>query len=374
MAGLGAETGAPVAPAKTNVPAAKVAAAPPDRGFKFIHDEVVRIPWSVHVVKAARGRPGLEVDTALGRGPMLGVANVSQQMQLIPPTAGRPVAAINGDMFQSGYLYPGDPDGLQIVRGELVSAPYPTRVCFWMDAQGNFHRTNVISRFHVTWPNGVKTPFGLNEEREADMAVLYTQAVGPTTRTRGGREFILAGLSNSPCVPLPVGRTFPAVVKAVSETGNSAVPRHALVLSVGSRLAAQLPKLTNGSVLQISTETTPNLAGARTAIGGGPSLVCDKKLWHWPGFMHMRHPRSAIGWNKDYFFMVEVDGRQVGSVGMTFAELAQYMINLGCDEAINLDGGGSATLWVEGRVVNNPCQGFERPAANSVVLIERPAK
>jgi len=55
-----------------------------------------------------------------------------------------------------------------------------------------------------------------------------------------------------------------------------------------------------------------------------------------------RQPRTAIGWNSNFFYIVEVDGRQRGlSVGMTFPELADYMVKLGCDEALNLDGGGS---------------------------------
>lgn len=88
-----------------------------------------------------------------------------------------------------------------------------------------------------------------------------------------------------------------------------------------------------------------------------------------------RHPRTAIGWNKDHFFMVEVDGRQRGlSVGMTYQELANYMIKLGCDTALNLDGGGSATLWVMGQVMNSPSEGRPRGCANGLVLIQKDRK
>jgi exopolysaccharide biosynthesis protein len=70
--------------------------------------------------------------------------------------------------------------------------------------------------------------------------------------------------------------------------------------------------------------------------------------------------------------MVEVDGRQRSlSIGMTLRELAQYLKNLGCNEAMNFDGGGSATMWVLGNVMNSPCQGAERPAANSLVLVQK---
>ena len=90
--------------------------------------------------------------------------------------------------------------------------------------------------------------------------------------------------------------------------------------------------------------------------------------------MMERHPRSAIGWNENYFFLVEVDGRQRNlSVGMTLHELASCLVELGCREAMNLDGGGSATLWYNGRVQNRPCDGYERPIANALVVLKRAA-
>ena len=85
-----------------------------------------------------------------------------------------------------------------------------------------------------------------------------------------------------------------------------------------------------------------------------------------------RHPRSAIGWNENYFFLVTVDGRQKGvSAGMTLDELATYLVELGCQEAMNLDGGGSATLWFHGKVRNQPCDGYEREVANSLIVCEK---
>ena len=56
---------------------------------------------------------------------------------------------------------------------------------------------------------------------------------------------------------------------------------------------------------------------------------------------------------------------------MSFSELAAYMIKLGCEQALNLDGGGSATLWVCGNVMNSPSEGHERPGANALVLVQR---
>jgi exopolysaccharide biosynthesis protein len=85
-----------------------------------------------------------------------------------------------------------------------------------------------------------------------------------------------------------------------------------------------------------------------------------------------RHPRTAFGWNAKCFFLVVVDGRQRDlSMGMTLDDLAAYLVRIGCEEALNLDGGGSSTLWFDGEVRNEPCDGYERPIANSLLVVQR---
>jgi len=66
-------------------------------------------------------------------------------------------------------------------------------------------------------------------------------------------------------------------------------------------------------------------------------------------------PRSAIGYKKngDVIMMV-VDGRQVDSRGVYLKELAMLLSQFNCEEAVNLDGGGSSSLVVDGKLVNKP--------------------
>jgi hypothetical protein len=231
--------------------------------------------------------------------------------------------------------------------------------------------TNVVSRFEVTWPDGTRTPLGLNEERPRNAAVLYTAAIGGSTRTSGGRELVLERNGTNDWLPLRIGQTYSARVREVRPTGDSPVAADTMVLSLGRPLEARAQGVAPGAVLKISTATLPNLKGARMAIGGGPPIVRDGKDIARTE-IYVRHPRAAIGWNDDYFFLVEVDGRQRRlSVGMTLRELADYMIKLGCKEALNLDGGGSATFWVYGQLMNSPSEGRERAMANSIVLIQK---
>jgi len=90
----------------------------------------------------------------------------------------------------------------------------------------------------------------------------------------------------------------------------------------------------------------------------------------------MLHPRTAIGTsaNGRWLYLVVVDGRQpFYSEGMTFAELADFMANLGADTAMSLDGGGSSTMVIQGedgqpKILNSPIDhyipGSERAVAN----------
>ena len=66
-------------------------------------------------------------------------------------------------------------------------------------------------------------------------------------------------------------------------------------------------------------------------------------------------PRSAIGYKKNGdIIMMVVDGRQVDSRGAYLKELAMLMRQFDCEEALNLDGGGSSSLIVNGKLINNP--------------------
>jgi Phosphodiester glycosidase len=67
-----------------------------------------------------------------------------------------------------------------------------------------------------------------------------------------------------------------------------------------------------------------------------------------------RYPRAALGLAGRDLVAVVCDGRADDEAGMTMTELAETMAALGCAEAINLDGGGSASLVVDGRLVNTP--------------------
>lgn len=79
-----------------------------------------------------------------------------------------------------------------------------------------------------------------------------------------------------------------------------------------------------------------------------------------------RHPRCAFGLSPTELFAVACDGRRTGvDAGLELAELARLMITLGCEDAVNLDGGGSATLVHRGHLLNRPYSSVDQPAPES---------
>ena len=335
----------------------------------YTNEVVPSIPWSIHVVKIDRARQNVRFCTTLGGGNVLGMGIVSDQVKTLPAGAGSPLAAINGDFYEKAKEYPGRPRDLQIRNGEVLTQP-TGHTCFWIDHDGNPQMTNIISRFRVIWPNGKTTPFGMNVERTNGTAVLYTAILGTSTLTDGGIEYVLEQSPDNEWLPLHAGRIYTARVRRINAAGNSPLDPLTAVLSISPDLIAGIPSVKPGDTLQLATESVPNLSGVDVAIGGGPALVRDSQVMTWKGWIHMPQPRTAMGWNKHYFFLVEVDGRQLDlSLGMTFTQLAKYMLDLGCEQAMNLDGGGSATLWAFGTVRNSPSEGQERPAPNALVVV-----
>jgi hypothetical protein len=341
----------------------------------YTHDTQARGPWSVHVLRIDRPSQDLELHSTLGRGTALGVGTLTDQLKTLPAELGWPVAAINGDYAKAGLQYQAHPLGLQIMRGELVSAPCKDP-CFWVDKNGQPQAACVVPQFKLTWPNQQVTVLGLNDERTNGGAMLYTRALGASTRTVRGRELIVEQADPGGERPLGAGEQVTARVREVREAGDSLLAPGTWVISLSPSLLPRVPKVAPGDALRISTDFMPALSGVQTAIGGGPILLRAGKAASFTkgsaSWLEV-HPRTGVGWNDRFLFLVVVDGRQKNlSVGMSLPELAAYMKKLGCQEAMNLDGGGSSTFWFEGRVLNRPCEGRERPMVNALVLVRKP--
>src|SRR3954468_10430842 len=115
--------------------------------------------------------------TTLGNGSTLGVSQLTSQLESLPKSLGTPVAAMNGDFFMMGGSAQGDPRGLHIFRGELVSTPSGP-AAFWQDREGGLHGGKVTSRLTISWPGSSQYRAGLNEQLGTNSLALFTPRMG----------------------------------------------------------------------------------------------------------------------------------------------------------------------------------------------------
>ncbi len=96
--------------------------------------------------------------------------------------------------------------------------------------------------------------------------------------------------------------------------------------------------------------------GVRDAISFGPTLIVNGKSVVVNGSGSGLNPRSAIGQKSDgSILLLVLDGRQVNSIGATYADVIEIMQSYGAVNAANLDGGSSSIMYYKGEYITSSC-------------------
>ncbi|MDN4171482.1 phosphodiester glycosidase family protein [Nocardioides sp. SOB77] len=307
--------------------------------------------------------PGVSLDYA-GARRVSGTATLPTLLS--PAYAGTgTVAGVNGDFFDIGDTGAPLGTGRDVERGVLHARASGWTSSFSIDAQGRPDVGEVPLRAKVTQRPAMRITNLNSPFVEPGGIGIYTGAWGTTSgyrvtsgQKRGVRMVLVRG-----------GR----VVRTKARLSSGERIRGVLLVGRGPGARA-LGTLRKGARLDVRWW----LQGApRMAISGNKVLVRD-------GVVEVvddreMHPRTAIGIDRDTgeVLVLVVDGRQTWSRGATMVELAAAMIDLGADEALNLDGGGSTTMVTRGAdgrlgVVNTPSDGHLRQVANGLQVRYRP--
>ena len=136
------------------------------------------------------------------------------------------------------------------------------------------------------------------------------------------------------------------------------------VLSIDNEMGANaLVIYENGKSEILPTEGAnriPMLKNVEDALVTGPLLLNNSQINNLQKrpFNDLKHPRSAICIGKKEIWLIAVDGRHKEATGLNLNELSQFLLSCGCQHAINLDGGGSTTLFLNTNkfncIVNHP--------------------
>ncbi len=338
-------------------------------------------PWQIDILEIDLNDTMNTLETIKAFNRIAGYERTSSMADRSDTEGHRVVGAINGDFYATG----GVSIGAQIVRGTLLKRPYPRSV-FALSSQKQPYIGVVSYSGQVSKQDSlILAIHGINETRNENQLVLFNRYFGSHTGTnQWGVELELAYLEDPP----GANGSVMAIVTAKDSIleaghGNSAIPEGPGGILSGHGLSRDFmnENFFLGDTLILNLRLPPSSEILTELIGGTPRLIRNGvRSVEWEAesvgssFTYDRHPRTAVGFSEDSskVYLFTVDGRQVGySVGMSLFELADYMLEWEIYQAVNLDGGGSTTMVVEGDVVNSPSDGTERSVANALMVISR---
>jgi hypothetical protein len=273
------------------------------------------------------------------------------------------VAGVNGDFFDIDAT--GAPIGVGVDHGQLQTAPAAGHnLTASITDQGKARLASVFLEASVTWPGGAVEATNFNSP------VLDRDAIGVYTPLWGssGRATSVAGAARVREVELRGG----VVTQVRTAPADGPIAAGTTLLLAREAGADALAALKPGDAVGVAYAPRTDAGKIAVAVGGNEVLLRDGVVQ--PVDDVALHPRTAVGFSADgtKLWLATVDGRQADSRGMTERELARHLKNLGADDAINLDGGGSSTLLAraEGEaapsVRNSPSDGGERLVPNGI--------
>ena len=346
-----------------------------------------RGPWRVNVLRVGAGA---HLEVRLSNDVVPGRETVSA-MALRAPA----LAAVNGGFYGSQGLFDGDPIGALALGGQLVSEPVGGRAALLLPGSADGRARVAGLRFagKVRVHGASRLLDGVNRAR--GLIPSCGGRGGDQPAQKPGAAAVCRDLSELVQLTPTFGartRTGPDGVEAIvsagvvtrlREAGNSRIPRDGYVLSGSGDAASFLRRAATPG-----TSPTVDLglrAGSRrlrdgswgSIVGGGPRLLRRGRLRvraRAEGFsaaFAARNPRTLAGvTRRGELLVVTVDGRLPRhSVGVTLVEAARVMRSLGARDALNLDGGGSTTMIVLGRLVNRPSDGAQRSVSDAIAVV-----
>ena len=337
-------------------------------------------PWHLHVLEIDLSQDWVHLETIKAADRLSAYEKTSSMAGRSDAETHRVVGAINGDFYASG----GIPIGAQVVDGILLKRPCTTRSVFGCAPQKIPFIDIVSFGGQIIAADSFSVDIdGLNETRETNKLAMYNSYFGSTTQTNyWGTEITGEYLGGQPAVNDTVRILAVAKDSVVAEGhGDNTIPDNGVVIS-GHGLACSFlnDHVFVGDTLSLVLQLPPVSEAILQLIGGTPRLIRDGSAtveWQNEGtdqsFATDRHPRTAVGFSQDStkVYFITVDGRQAGySVGMSLYELADYMLEWGIHQGLNLDGGGSTTMMVRGALINRPSDASgERTVANALLAI-----
>lgn len=356
-------------------------------------------PNNLYVARMDRSNLNATLDSSIGQGKLVsGRETISSQAarydqainfwNQIWGNRNKVAVAINGSFEELGTVAP--------ASGQVHSGWYAKRFDNLGGSSGfawKLDRSAFIGGcvYHrpekqlVTFSKSGKTMQfnAINSTRGSDELIIYTPQYDNDTNTDSSGVEVVVEMTR-PTLILPEPAMAKGYVRKIRDgQGSTPIPFDQVVLSAtGTTRTTLLGNISVGDEIGISQEITQFAEGCSGALSGDWTKTYASISGSFeflkngviasfsdPGATS-RQPRTAIAFNDFYIFFIVVDGRSQSSVGMTIDELAIFARDtLGATWGINQDGGGSSTMVVNGKVVNNPSDGSERAVVNGMMML-----
>lgn len=271
------------------------------------------------------------------------------------------VAGVNGGFFKSN----GTPARTLKINGQwYTGSPEIQSAVAWDANKKTFHFGLISTGFYLEHA-GKQIPIDeINNTTHDKNSVLFTSA------------FERSSLSTPNCKEIVIKND---VVDEVREGGGQAlIPENAYVVTFGKESTEMTNDIKKGDPCKIGVKyNNDDWSAFENILGGTPLLIEKGRLVENFGenihstFLELRHPRTALGIKKDgTWVFVLVEGRKIGqSQGITIRELAHAMLEIGCEYAINLDGGSSSTMVLQHKEIKGSFGNIPELVSNSFLVL-----
>jgi exopolysaccharide biosynthesis protein len=226
-----------------------------------------------------------------------------------------------------------------------------------------------------------------NKARDDNESILYTSSYRfPNTRTNPyGLEVVVSNVTKRIDGEAKFGEKIQGKVISIRPYGqksSATIPKDGFVISAQGEKVEAIRQLSIGDQVELTIDLNSQWKDSKFMVASGPLLVQKGKVQmtidESSPRAYERHPHSAVAIDQTgtRVLLVTVDGRKSGySNGMTLKEFAQYIVQLGGYQAINLDGGGSTTMVARNpgktfaTIVNSPSDGRERAVSSILEVV-----
>ena len=293
--------------------------------------------------------PGSAVTPMIAYGnDIYGAAGINRIYELEESAGNHIVAASNGDYFT---IATGVSLGTAIKEGVIRSGEHSSfeTVGFWSDGSAKIGRLNLSVNITNENTAGSFTKVNFNKTLTKDSGVvLFSSDFGDTNEATISSKNVVVDIESGEAAP---GGTIEGRIAYIADAaGKLVLNDEQLVISIASQtpyssVLATINAMQAGNRINVDFETDNDWKDVEYAIGAERRLVTSGAVQEFTDIT--RAPRTAIGIKADGdIVLYTVDGRQSNySMGMTYAELAVRMKELGCVDAVNLDGGDSTMLF-----------------------------